>query len=231
MTLDEIRQSISNNTLKAPEKITQIASGILNDNVNIPRPFQILCGSSPRLASLCDNAWGMFFNDTLNYLRSLPPEELMEAKQGFQFGSAHWDWFTKTLSFNSESYLWFYLIIDDRVQGICLICHPAGAKLKPGEIFYIEFIASAPWNTKNPLEPKRFSGIGTTLIQYMIEYSVNTLKLQYGLNLHALRQAEPFYEQKLGMTHLPDYDKTQDNGAVLKFYELEEQVAKALVTS
>lgn len=229
MTLNEIRQAISSGALKTTAQMTLVDSGTLIDDKKNDVDYEVKCGANPNLASHCDIEWGVFFSEVSKHLHSLHPDKRDSVAQGFQFGSAHWDWLSKTIHFKDDSYIWFYLIANEQVQGVCLIYHPEGAKLQVGDVFYIEYIAVAPWNTTNPIAPRRFNGIGTLLIRTVLNYSVNVLKLNYGFNLHALSQAEQYYESKLGMTHIQAHDKTQSNGAVLKFYELKSEQAKALI--
>lgn len=228
MSIEEIRQRIANGELQIPVNSTEVCQGQVVDADGTSHQYRIELGVNPQLATQCDTEWTEFFGEIFSHLAALEPEQRIQAAQGLQLGSSHWDWFTKTLAYKSESYAWFFILINNQVQGICLISHPTDAKLEPGEIFYVEYLSTAPWNTQNPLAPKRYSGIGTLMLQRIIEYSVNTLGLKLGFNLHAIRQAEGFYE-KIGMLHLPEHDKTQNNGSVLKFFEITEKATLALV--
>ena len=230
MSIEEIRQRIANGELQIPVNSTEVCQGQVVDAVGTSHQYRIELGANPQLATQCDTEWTEFFSDILNHLATLEPEQRIQAAQGLQLGGKHWDWFAKTLHYKSGSYAWFFILINNQVQGICLISHPTGAKLEPGEIFYVEYLSTAPWNTQNPLAPKRYSGIGTLMLQHIIEYSVSTLGLKLGFNLHAIRQAEGFYK-KIGMQHLPEHDKTENSGSVLKFFEITEKATQALVAT
>jgi len=227
MSIEAIRQQIASGKVKVPVPITVVETGILSHGNT---QYHIQTGVNPELAIWCDDKWKGFFDSIIERLKQMPHEDYIREAQGLQFGGYHWNWFNKSIHFKDESKVWFYLIIENEVQGICIISHPSGAKLEAGEVFYIEYLSSAPWNTTNPLAPKRYTGIGTTLMQCAISYGVNTLKLKYGFNLHAIRQAEGFYE-KIGMKHISEHDKTESTGAVLKFYEITAEATRALITS
>lgn len=225
MSIEMIRQQIASGKVKVSVPITVVETGVLGD-----AEYRIQTGVNPELAVWCDTHWKYFFDSIIDRLKQMPPEKRIQAAQGLQLGGYHWNWFDKSIYFKDESKVWFFILIEQEVQGVCVISHPSGAKLEAGEVFYIEYLSSAPWNTPNPLAPKRYTGIGSTLMQCAINYGVNTLKLKYGFNLHAIRQAEGFYE-KIGMKHISEYDKTESTGAVLKFYEITAEATRALIPS
>lgn len=228
MSIEQIRQRIANGELKVQTTSAEICNGEISCSDGIFHQYQIKLGANPRLAIQCDTEWAEFFGDIFSYFAALEPMQRIQEAQDVQFGGKHWDWFAKTLHYKSESYAWFFIIINYQVQGICLISHPTGAKLETGEVFYVEYLSAAPWNTQNPIEPKRYSGIGTLMLQKVIEHSVHTLGLKLGFNLHAITQAEGFY-QKIGMQHLPQHDKTERNGRILKFYEITKEATQELI--
>jgi hypothetical protein len=229
MTIEDIRRHLATSSLQTTQKQEKTHVGTLTDHLGTVVDFEILCGKNPSLASQCDLEWAEFYKSLLDYFARLSPEDRLTQAQGVQLNSKHWDWLKKTIRYQGANYYWFFLMAESRVQGVCLIRQPEASKLERGDVFYIEYLASAPWNLANPISPKIFSGIGTQLLQAIILYAANTLGLKYGFNLHALQQAEGFYEGKLNMQHLAQHDKTE-NGRVLKFYELPAEQTKAFVS-
>lgn len=229
MTFEDIRRHLATSSLQTTPKQDKIHAGIMTNNDGKSVEFEILCGKNPSLASQCDLEWAEFYKALLDYFSTLKPQDRLKQAQGVQLNSKHWDWLKKTIHYKGGNYYWFFLLAESRVQGVCLIRQPETSKLESGDVFYIEYLASAPWNLANPISPKIFNGIGTQLLQAIILYAANTLGLKYGFNLHALQQAEGFYEGKLNMQHLAQHDKTE-NGRVLKFYELPAEQTKAFVS-
>lgn len=91
-------------------------------------------------------------------------------------------------------------------QGACVFFHPKDSIIDSENIFYIEYVAVAPWNRKTPVTKREFKGVGTILITCALNYAVNELGLQYGFSLHSLPQAKNYYE-KIGMINFPERDK------------------------
>lgn len=137
---------------------------------------------------------------------------------------AHWDWLTKSRFLNKDEYRWFYLIIDDSVQAVCVMRHPESSRMDQENIFYIDYIATAFWNRSRPDYQKRFSNLGTILISHCIKYAICVLKYRPGFCLHSLPTAVNFY-LKLGMKDLSGAAEKEN----LKYFEAEESVSISLV--
>lgn len=73
-------------------------------------------------------------------------------------------------------------------------------------IVYVEALASAPWNRSILDDPPFFRGIGTALLLFARRRSY---ELGYGgrVGLHALPDAEGFYDRRNMMDYGPDPDK------------------------
>jgi hypothetical protein len=106
----------------------------------------------------------------------------------------------------SDEYEWFYLLSQGKPQGACVFYHPKESIIDEKDIFYIEYVAVAPWNRDTPVTNRKFKGIGTILIKCALNYAVDKLGLQYGFSLHSLSQAKNYYE-KIGMINFPEKDK------------------------
>lgn len=229
MNISTILQQLAAGSLHINSQTKIISRGEVFDTNALACEYQVMMGANPKLASQCNLEWTEFYQQVLEYLSQIndPLQRIQEA-QGFQFGSKHWDWLAKTILYKGQGYLWFFMIINNQVQGICLIYQPTDAKLEAGNVFYVEYLAAAPWNLKNPIAQKRYLSVGTTLLNEIIHHCTNALGLKYGFNLHAIQQAEGFYE-KIGMQHLPAHNKTQPNGAVLKFYEMTQETTQKMI--
>jgi hypothetical protein len=133
---------------------------------------------------------------------------------------AHWNWVAKaqglrerTLDMRS-----FGIEISGEWQGLMIVELAAhGAELgadrgKP--LVYIEFLESAPWNLRETCDSPRFGLIGVRLVEAAVRLSIAE-GFHGRVGLHALPQAEPFYEKRCLMKHV--------EGAVkhgMKLYEM-----------
>ena len=84
------------------------------------------------------------------------------------------------------------MFADSKPQGACLIFHPKDSIIDSGDIFYIEFLAVAPWNIDNPRAKREFKGIGSLIIKCILNFAVNTLQLKPGFSLRSLPQAKGY---------------------------------------
>jgi len=164
-----------------------------------------------------DSAWKEYRLKMLAYLKDeCDDEERDEYLSKIQTEDFHWNWFNKSTCYNTEEYKWFFLKSGDSVEAACLIFFPKKSALNDNSIFYVEFIAVAPWNRFTPLEKKRYNGVGKKLLQAVIKYSAATLGYTYGFCLHSLPQAQGFYEH-IGMIHIDALDKSP-----LQYYEIDD---------
>lgn len=129
----------------------------------------------------------------------------------------HWEWVRKGLALNTGEYEWFYAKVHDSVEGICVIFHPQPSQFDQKDIFYVDYIAIAPWNRKNPIYTQKFRGIGSILIKESLRYSVEKLQYRPGFSLHSLPQAVGYYE-KIGMKNFGEDEQKQG----LVYFEMSE---------
>ena len=177
--------------------------------------YTILTGHDIQLTQECDNQWISYNIDFFKFINeNVQDKDLDTVLKSIQMEDSHWNWFNKSIQLYSNAYKWFYFLCDNDIQATCVIYQPKQSILSKKNIFYIEFIAVAPWNRKNAIRDKRYNGVGTLLIKSILEYAIETLKLTPGFSLHSLPQATGYYEQ-LGMVHCSEEDKES-----LKYFEI-----------
>ena len=181
-------------------------------------PYTIELGLSKSSINEC-NEWQVFTNNLiLAYIDKNPDvKDYRKAMQNeIMLEDYHWNWSKKAIVYSTIGYNWFFLRTSDGTQSVCLTFHPKESKLQKIDIFYIEYVASAPWNRQSSLYDRRYIGAGTEIIKQIQLYFINILQYSYGFCLHSLPQSRKFYE-KIGMYNLPDYNK----GNTLFYYEIE----------
>lgn len=225
MDIEEFRQKIIDGSITFTNKSTIIQQGKLNNNEN-HIPYEIKRGWEIHYANDCDITWTAFYTQLFEHLeqQGLPKERLEEILSSLSTQDKHWDWYRKACQHKSDEYEWFFLMVEDIPQGVCIIYHPKSSKLTSGNIFYLEYLAVAPWNRDSLINNRKFKGVGTILLKCAINYAMQTLKLQSGFSLHSLEQAESYY-LKIGMTHLSSEDKPN-----LKFFEMGADATRKLVS-
>jgi hypothetical protein len=191
--------------------------------------YEITRGLNPAIAIQADAEWAVEKNIIVQQLLAENPaarldvHELLKLLPTYNLEDWHWKWSDKAMSCNGPEYEWFYLTANGKVQGVAIIYHPKGSKLKHDNIFYVDYLATAHWNRPRPNYTRQFAGIGSLLLCYCLDYAVQTLKYRPGFSLHSLPHAEPYYA-KIGMVDL-GLDASKDN---LRFFEAPEVIAKKL---
>ena len=204
-----------------------ISAGVLHGSTGGQVEYQFFHGWDVTLAHACDNSWGAFNLQLLAHIKglSLDPSALSAVLNSIQLDDNHWSWLNKSLAFKGEQYRWFFLVAEGYPQAACLIFHPKPSAFDGGGIFYIEYVAVAPWNRKNPMASRSFRGIGTLIVSLVSSYAVNALGLRPGYSLHALPKAIAFYET-LGMQRFPYLDKDD-----LPYFELSFEKCNLIVAA
>ena len=164
-------------------------------------------GMKPQDLLVVEREWGL--------VRSLVMQQLLrcgvERQQWPQ--SLHWDWSRKAPELKLLESTGFGIVCEKRWQGVMLTktashtSQLAGDEGKP--LVYVDYLEVAPWNWNiSSLDQKsEFRGVGSLLFRRAVTQSVK--EGFYGrIGLHALPQAERFYEECCGMTSLgPDANK------------------------
>lgn len=96
--------------------------------------------------------------------------------------------------------------------------------MEPGDIFYVKFVAVAPWNRDCEIRPREFKGLGKTILRAAQRFAVKELKLRPGFCLHSLPKAEVVYT-KLKMVKVDGREDAQS----LAYYELPQALATQLM--
>jgi hypothetical protein len=214
---DKLLELLHLKLLEKEPEVTIVNGSILNNITAKQIEYKITLGWDIFTANECDISWKAYRLELSNYLSKFDPVTRDEMKKGIHDEDSHWKWFNKSVAMKSDDYKWFFFRTQDEIQAVCLIYHPKRATLTAHDIFYIEFIAVAPWNRDTPMEKKHYSKVGTLLLTNVMSYCLNTLGYKPGLCLHSLPQAESFYEQYLGMQRCPNEDKDE-----LFYYEMAE---------
>lgn len=218
MTIDEIKRMLDSGEI-TPSVENIVKTGVLPATNGNHIEYQLHHGWDIAKAYTCDKEWGKFNVDLMRFIKdkNYDNKSLAEVLEQIQIDDSHWDWFKKSCVYKTNEYNWFFLMANNVPQGACLIYHPKPSALEKGDIFYIEYVAAAPWNRVNPMQPQIFRGIGKILIKFAIHYARTALNLRYGFSLHSLPKAAAFY-QKIGMIEHPPLFKDG-----LQYFEMIEQ--------
>jgi GNAT superfamily N-acetyltransferase len=132
-------------------------------------------------------------------------EQLSQSEQEDKF----WDWeFKRRLFLKRENYEGYAIASADRTEGLMIIeTQQHRSQITPGQpLVYIEALATAPWNRPAISRPPELRGVGTALLLFARQRS---LQLGYGgrVGLYALPRAERFYENQ----HISRFDPDPDD--------------------
>lgn len=187
--------------------------------------YRIVHGWDAKASLQCDVLWKAAWLELFEQIEQAEPDATKQAEilESISTEDMHWRWFDKAITFSSDEYEWFHLHADDKPQAACLIYHPKPSALEPGDIFYVEFVAVAPWNRTCKIRPREFRGLGEIILRAAQRFAVKNLKLRPGFCLHSLPKAEPFYT-KLKMVKMAD--KAKDS---MNYFELPQDLALRLM--
>jgi hypothetical protein len=189
-------------------------------------PYKIIHGWSLAVSVECDNLWKRGWLELFEQIQQAESDETKqnEILASVSIEDLHWDWFKKAVDSSTDEYEWFHLYADGKPQAACLIYHPEASALEPGDIFYVKFVAVAPWNRDCELRPRKFKRLGAILLRAAQRFAVQELKLRPGFCLHSLPKAEGFYT-KLNMVKVDGKEDAQS----LAYYELPQEIAVRLM--
>ena len=179
--------------------------------------YDIVQGWDIGIAMQCDQQWGHFNMMLLDFISKSPLSSHDQLLNTSQLEDAHWNWLLKHKHYDNEQNNWFFFLVDGKPQGACLVYHPKISVDKLNPIFYIEFLAVAPWNRPNHIRSQKFKGVGSLLLKKVISYAEMELGITKGFSLHSLPKAEGYY-QNIGMQRHTTYDKDG-----LSYFEMPEQ--------
>ena len=144
--------------------------------------------------------------------------------------SLHWDWSRKAPELKLLESTGFGITSEGRWQGVMLTksaSHVAMLKEEKGKpLVYIDYLEVAPWNWRIPELGREgvFRSVGSVLFWRAVKQSKEE-GFHGRVGLHALPQAESFYEKGFGMVPL-ERDPQKQN---LLYFELSRQQAESLL--
>ncbi|WP_353301636.1 hypothetical protein [Sessilibacter corallicola] len=207
MNLDDIKNLIKSGQIKTNSNV--IDEGVLIAHTSKQEvPCKIYHGWNIVSSQECDVKWGQSNIELFEYIQeqNFDDNKLAEVLDSIQTEDFHWSWFKKSVGAMGDEYEWFYLYAEGEPQAVCLIRHPKDSALEDSNIFYVEFIAVAPWNRSCLVREREFLGVGSFLLRAALNFSVNRLGLSPGFSLHSLPQASEYYA-KLKMVNVAEKNK------------------------
>lgn len=207
-------------------------SKILDNEESVEKEFTIHKGLNPNFNIEMSNSWRKKNVELLQLITNESGEDegkLHILLNKCMMEDSHWNWIGKTYHCFGRDYEWFYLVIDGTIQACCVIYHPKESRIDMSQIFYVKYLAVAPWNRNTPFFLRKYGALGSILLGRCAEYSKCAYQYRYGFSLHSLPQALNYYVDKLKMN---DYgiDITEDNLHYLEINEVNsEQLVKEYV--
>lgn len=211
---------------KIDSSLREIEQGEIMHVSKVKYPYKIVHGWDLRASLECDTLWKQGWIALLNHIQQAEPDEAKQINMlaSISTEDTHWRWFDKAFDYNTDEYEWFHLHADGKPQAACLIYHPEASALEPGDIFYVKFVAVAPWNRPCDFRPREFNGLGKIILRAAQRFAVKELKLRPGFCLHSLPKAEIAYE-KLKMVKVDGKEDAQS----LAYFELPQALAIKLM--
>lgn len=199
-----------------------ITTGNIIDSSGTEHEYKLIHGKNINFNVLLNSTWKNFELTVFQhfYKIGMNEVEILQLLRDLQFHDLHWDWRYKYTQYSDDLvYDWFFMTVENTIQAVSLTMHPKESVFEKDNIFYIEYIAVAPWNRTSPKYQKKYCGLGSIIIKNISKYFSEKFNYRPGFSLSAVPEAIPFY-QKIGMTPVPAYDN-----AGLGFYEFEREKA------
>lgn len=189
-------------------------SGVLVDTNGDSIPYQVSIGLNKALAYKATVSWTQAALAFLEYISQKFPDQSDQIAiiEAYGIEDSHWNWMNKSMVMCSDEYVWFYLEADKEIQAIAITYHPKNSRIDAAkELFYIEYLAVAPWNRRGYQPNQKFKGVGTHFISILSSYFPEKFGYSFGFALHSLPQACSYYS-KIGMQDFgPDISKDSLN--------------------
>ncbi len=142
---------------------------------------------------------------------------------------SHWDWRKKRQAIEGLIYYrMFGVECDGDMQGLMLVStagHPCRIEEQRGkDQIYIDFVATAPWNSPSLTLSPRYGLVGRVLIATAVQLSLEE-GFRGRIGLHSLPQAESFYAKNCEMIDLGIDQKKEG----LRYFEMTPTQAAAFL--
>lgn len=164
-----------------------------------------------KVASNAQSSWkahrDVILNDNIVPYITANPQLSEEEKISFllkELGEDfQWEWDKKVLHMMShpDEYDWFILESNRCIQALMVAYHPKQSKIEQGPIFYVDYLATAPWNRKTSFNSVLVKGLGSLLLKIASNHYPANTGYKHGFSLHSLPAAEGFYS-RIGMDNL-----------------------------
>src|SRR5688572_26887209 len=147
MSIEQIKAMIAAAGPQPPGGMI-IDSGHLKSAAGAAIPYSLYEGWDIITANSADETWGVFNVQLMRHIsrQGYSEQDLRAVLDAIQVDDSHWRWLDKSLAFRGDEYRWFFLIVNDKPQAACLIYHPKPSAYNDEGVYYIEFVAVAPWN-------------------------------------------------------------------------------------
>ena len=174
----------------------------------------LIDGVSREEVEHAESAWQPFLRKALDERRRLENPKTPAPEH------SHWDWRKKHKAIEGLiAYRMFGIECEEDMQGLMLVStagHPCRIEDQKGkEQVYVDFVATAPWNSPGLVQIPRYSLVGRVLIATAVQLSLEE-GFRGRIGLHALPQAEIFYARNCGMTDLGNDIKKEG----LRYFEM-----------
>lgn len=216
---------MSNSGKTKKGSLREIEQGELKNANGTKFSFKVVHGWDAKASMQCDALWKADWLTLFDQIEKAESDPIKQAEilDTISTEDTHWRWFDKAIAYCSDEYEWFHLHADGKPQAACLIYHPKPSALEPGNIFYVEFVAVAPWNRECKIRPRVFKGLGKIILRAAQRFAVKELKLRPGFCLHSLPKAEVVYTS-LNMVSVESRKKDS-----LRYFELPQALATKLM--
>jgi hypothetical protein len=135
-----------------------------------------------------------------------------EMLQRYHQEDKFWSWeFKRRVFLSQENYEGYAIEVAGQTEGLIMIeTRNHRSQLTLGQpLVYVMSVASAPWNRRSILRSPELIGVGTALLFFAQQRSVD-LGYGGGVGLHSLPNAERFYENRHMIRVDPDPDEYVD---------------------
>lgn len=186
-------------------------------------PARLVEGLTVRDVELVEKSWKPAIEAKLTWLHKHKISE-----QDFP-QHLHWNWRNKYKRTGYLNYKWVGLKCNGDWQGLLVMelaqhfCQIDKQKGKP--LVYLQYLATAPWNSPDIVDEPTYSLVGKTFMAVAIQESFSQA-FKGRIGLHALPQSESYYADVCNMTDLGK-DQSAEN---LRYFEMTERQARIFLT-